>query len=714
VTTDPRNVEVAAGQGRLPDLWNEDDARGLSEPELLRYRSNLLGSDLRITNFGGGNTSAKIPMRDPLTGESVEVLWVKGSGGDLGSASLDGFASLYLDKLLGLTSLYQGPPRAESRGRKREDEMPEYFPHCTFNLNPRAASIDTPLHGFIDRRHIDHMHADAIIAIAAARNGERLTRQIFGDELAWVPWQRPGFDLGLAVGRVSRERPQSKGLILGGHGLITWASTSRECYRTTLTVIQRAADWLDARGRAEPFGPIAVPGLPPADRRARLEAVAPVLRGLLSMLGPKVMHYADSPAVLEFVGSSRCEELAALGTTCPDHFLRTRVRPLFVPFDPARDDAAGLIATLPSLIDRYRDEYAAYYTRCARADSPPMRDPSPVIVLVPGLGLLAFQSDRQTARVSAEFYESTIRIVRWAEAVDEYVPIAEQEAFDIEYWALEEAKLRRLPPQKSLDGRVALVTGGAGGIGSATARRLLAEGAAVVLLDIDEGALEETRADLARASGADRVRGVRCDVTREESVAAAFGHTVREYGGLDILVSNAGIASAAPVDETSLEVWQHNVSILATGYFLVSREAFRVMKSQGCGGSIVFIGSKNALVASPGAAAYSTAKAAALHLARSLAVEGAEFGIRANVVNPDAVIRGSRIWSGPWKAARAASNKIEEEQVEEFYRLRSLLKRSVYPEDVAEAVYFFASDASGKSTGNVLNVDAGNLAAFPR
>jgi rhamnulose-1-phosphate aldolase/alcohol dehydrogenase len=529
-----------------------------------------------------------------------------------------------------------------------------------------------------------------------------------------VPWQRPGFDLGLTVGRVARERPSSTGLILGGHGLLTWAANSRACYHTTLGAIQKAADWLDAHQKPEPLGSLVAPPLSADDRVRLLEEIAPILRGLLSTHGPKVMHYVDSPAVLEFVGSARCEALARLGTTCPDHFLRTRVRPMFVRFEPGRAGAADLIARLPAEIERYRADYTAYYQRCKHPDSPAMRDPSPVVVLVPGLGLLAFQGDKQTARVAAEFYESTVRIVRWAEAVDEYVPIPEQEAFDIEYWALEEAKLRRLPPRKSLDGRVALITGGAGGIGAATARRLAAEGASIVLVDIDEQAVGEARAALGRSVGDDRVRAIPCDVTSEASVRAAFAYAVREYGGIDILVSNAGIASASPIEETSLEMWDRNVAILATGYFLVSREAFRLMKAQGRGGSIVFIGSKNALVASPGAAAYSTAKAAALHLARALAVEGAPLGIRANVVNPDAVIRGSRIWAGEWRAARAASNKIDDEQVEEFYRQRSLLKRSVYPEDVAEAVYFFASDASAKSTGNVLNVDAGNLAAFTR
>ena len=704
--TNARDLAAPApGAGRLVDRWDERAAAGLTEPELLCYRSNLLGSDLRITNFGGGNTSAKVEERDPLTGEAVTVLWVKGSGGDLGSSSLDGFASLYLDKLLALQSRY--------RGHEREDEMPALFPHCTFNLNPRPASIDTPLHGFVPHRHIDHMHADALIAIAAARHGEALMARIFGDEMAWIPWQRPGFDLGLRVGRTA-EHPQLKGLILGGHGALTWGPTSAACYRTTLGTIQQAADWLDEQAKPEPFGPLVAPPLEPDRRNQLLTELAPVLRGLLGLLTPKVMHFVDSEGVLEFVGGSRCEALAERGTTCPDHFLRTRVRPLFVPFAPDRESAADLLARLPALVEKYRDDYTAYYNRCKRSDSPTMRDPNPVIVLIPGLGLLAFQKDKATARIAAEFYESTIRIMRWAEGVDEYVAIPEQEAFDIEYWSLEEAKLQRLPPPRSLEGRICFVTGGAGGIGRATAGRLLSEGAAVVLADIDSAAAFQARADLSSSSAPDNIRSVACDVTGESSVAAAFAEAVREFGGVDVLVSNAGIASASPIDDTTLATWHRNIDVLSTGYFLVAREAVRVMKAQRRGGSIVFVGSKNALVASPGAAAYCTAKAAAVHLARCLAVEGAPFGIRANVVNPDAVIRGSRIWSGQWRRERAASNRISEDDVDAFYRDRSLLKRSVYPDDVAEAVYFFASDRSDKSTGNILNVDAGNVTAFPR
>jgi rhamnulose-1-phosphate aldolase/alcohol dehydrogenase len=689
----------------LPNKWNAEAASRLSEPELLLYRSNLLGSDLRVTNYGGGNTSAKLVMKDPLTRRDVNVLWVKGSGGDLASMAMDGFATLYLDKLQALKALY--------RGLAHEDEMVAYFPHCTFNLNPRATSIDTPLHCFIPHRHVDHMHADAIIAIAAARDGERLTRTIFGDAIRWVPWQRPGFDLGLKVGELATES-RAVGLILGSHGLITWAETSKDCYDATLRIIQQAADWLDANGRPRPFGADVAPPLAESERYALVARIAPVLRGKLSVRASKVLHYVDSDAVLEFVGSARAQELAARGTTCPDHFLRTKIRPLFVPFAPGRESVGDLIDRFDSLIAGYCDEYVAYYERCRRSDSPPMRDPYPVIVLIPGVGLLAFQKDKATARVAAEYMVNTINVIRWAEGVDTYQPLAEQDAFDIEYWPLEEAKLQRLPKPKPLDGRVALVTGGAGGIGSAIARRLLSDGACVVLADIDRAALQQMVADLQQAHGHDRVRGVDTDVTSEPAVNAAFAFAAREFGGLDILVSNAGIASASPVDETTIAAWQRNIDILATGYFLVARDGFALMKRQGRGGSIVFVGSKNALVPSAGAAAYCTAKAAELHLARCLALEGAAHGIRVNVVNPDAVIRGSRIWSGSWRAERAASNRIEADQVEEFYRQRSLLKRDVLPEDVAEAVAFFASDLSAKSTGNIINVDAGNAAAFTR
>jgi rhamnulose-1-phosphate aldolase/alcohol dehydrogenase len=455
----------------------------------------------------------------------------------------------------------------------------------------------------------------------------------------------------------------------------------------------------------------------PLDAAAKAEllgALVPPLRGKLSAGVRKLMHFTDAPEVMEFVCAARAEELAAVGTSCPDHFVRTKIWPLFLAFDPATEQPPDLVGRLDGLLEGYRGRYAAYYERCRSASSPAMRDPWPVIVLVPGLGMLSFAKDKATARIASEFYVNAIGVMRGAESVSAYVPIPEQEAFDIEYWQLEEAKLLRMPEPKSLEGRIALVTGGAGGIGGAVARRLLADGASVVITDIDEATLDEAREGLAREHGKDRVRAFRCDVTDEGSVRASFADAVRELGGLDILVSNAGIASAAPLEQTGLELWNRNLSILATGYFLVAREAVALMKRQGIGGSIIFIGSKNALAASPGASAYGAAKAASLHLARSIAVEGAEAGIRANVVNPDAVIRGSRIWGGSWRQERAAQNRIADEEIEDFYRKRSLLKRSVLPEDVAEAVHFFASELSAKSTGNVLNVDAGNATAFTR
>ena len=694
------------GPARLQNLWDDAKAARMSEPELLLYRSNLLGSDLRITNFGGGNTSAKVAGKDPLTGQQVPVLWVKGSGGDLGSMKLDGFATLYLNRLEALRGLY--------RGREHEDEMVGYLPHCTFSLNPRAASIDTPLHAFIPRAHVDHMHPDAVIAIAASRDSERLTREVFGGELGWLAWQRPGFDLGLKLGALVQENPALVGVVLAGHGLFTWGDTSKQCYATTLRIIQKAADYLAAKGKAEPFGNAVAKPLDEEGRAAFLSELVPVLRGKLSRGVRKLMHFTDAPEVMEFVGAARAEELAAIGTSCPDHFLRTKIWPLFLAFDPAKDKPGDVAGRLDGLLEGYRARYEAYYERCKRTSSPAMRDPYPVIVLVPGVGLLSFAKDKATARIASEFYVNAINVMRGAESVSSYVPIPEQEAFDIEYWLLEEAKLQRMPKPKSLEGRIALVTGGAGGIGAAVARRLLAEGASVLITDIDAKALEAALLALSGEHGLDRVRGFRCDVTDEASVRESYACALRELGGLDILVSNAGIASAAPIEETPLELWNRNLGILATGYFLVAREAYALMKRQGIGGSIVFIGSKNALAASAGASAYSAAKAASLHLARCIALEGAEAGIRANVVNPDAVIRGSRIWGGSWRQERAAANRIADEEIEDFYRKRSLLRRSVLPEDVAEAVYFFASERSAKSTGNILNVDAGNVTSFTR
>jgi rhamnulose-1-phosphate aldolase/alcohol dehydrogenase len=691
----------------LENRWDDSFTARLSPPELLLYRSNLLGSDKRITNFGGGNTSAKVKSKDPLTGREVEVLWVKGSGGDLGTMKLDGFATLYMDKFLTLESFYKGPDS--------DSVLVPLYSHCTFNLNPRAASIDTPLHGLVDRQHVDHMHPDALIAIAASADSRALTREIYGDEIGWLPWIRPGYELGLCLRQFVRENPKARGVILEAHGLFTWADSAKACYENTLDVINRATLWLDEKSRGrEPFGAATANALAPERRREVAAAIMPRIRGLISGTTRKVGHFEDGHAVMDFVCSSALESLAALGTSCPDHFLRTKIWPLVLPFDAAREPVEELGGRVAAAIESYRERYAAYYDRCKRPGSPAMRDANPVVYLIPGVGMITFAADKATARIAGEFYINAINVMRGAASVSQYRGLPEQEAFDIEYWDLEEAKLQRMPKPKAFAGCIGLITGGAGGIGLATARRLMDEGACVVLCDIDREALSQAEAGLKKQYGADMVASCWVDVTREDAVMAGFRDGAWKFGGLDICISNAGIASAASVEDTSLAIWQRNMDILSTGYFLVAREAFRSMKVQGIGGSIVFIGSKNALAASPGATAYCTAKAAELHLARCLALEGAPAGIRVNVVNPDAVLRGSRIWQGEWAQQRADQYKTTTEELEAVYRERSLLKRSVYPEDVAEAVAFFVSERSSKSTGNIINVDAGNAAAFTR
>jgi rhamnulose-1-phosphate aldolase/alcohol dehydrogenase len=690
----------------LPNLWDDAYAATLDEPGQLLYRSNLLGSDLRITNFGGGNTSAKLAMADPLTGKSVEVLWVKGSGGDIGSMKLNGFSTLYLDKLEGLKGIY--------RGLAQEDEMVGLFNHCTFNLNPRATSIDTALHGFVPHKHVDHVHADAVIAIAASTNAEQLTREIFGGTMGYLPWQRPGFDLGLKLGKMAQVHPEYVGVILGGHGHFTWGETSKAAYETTLGIIQQAADWLAANERQPAFGGARIEPAAPAKRREVAARLMPLIRGKISRDERKVGHFTDAAEVLEFVNSKALDKLAPLGTSCPDHFLRTKIRPLVLPYDPSSDNLEAIVESLESRLEAYRADYSAYYQRCKRPDSPAMRDPNAVIYLVPAVGMISFAKDKATARIASEFYVNAINVMRGASGVSDYVGLQEQEAFDIEYWLLEEAKLQRLPKPKSLAGRIAYITGGAGGIGGATALRLLGEGACVVVADIDQSALDERLAAIIKKFGKDSAVGVKLDVVSEDQVIASFRETVLAYGGVDIVVSNAGIASASPIEDTSLALWQKNVDVLATGYFLVAREAFRLMQRQKCGGAVIFVASKNGLAASPGASAYCAAKASEIHLARCLALEGAIHGIRVNTVNPDAVLRGSKIWAGEWRQQRAASNKVSEDELEEVYRQRSMLKLSVLPEDIAEGIYFFASDLSAKSTGNILNVDAGNAQSFTR
>jgi rhamnulose-1-phosphate aldolase/alcohol dehydrogenase len=692
---------------RLANLWDDAKAASMSEPERLVYRSNLLGSDKRVTNYGGGNTSSKIMQKDPLTGEMVEVLWVKGSGGDNASIKLDGFATLYMDKLRALKGLY--------RGVEFEDEMVGYLPHATFNLNPRASSIDTPLHAYVNRPYVDHMHPDAIIAIAASKNSKELTQQIFGDVIGWLPWKKPGFELGLWLEKFCLDNPNAKGVVLESHGLFTWGDTPKECYETTIAIINQAIEWFEKNTEGKTiFGGVATQSLDADARRAVAARLMPKIRGFISEDSHKLGHFDDSAAVLEFVNSQNLRPLAALGTSCPDHFLRTKIRPLVIDFDPANPDVDAVIAGLGDQIAAYRVDYQAYYDRCKHDNSPAVRDPNAVVYLIPGVGMITFAKDKATARISGEFYVNAINVMRGASTVSEYQGLPEQEAFDIEYWLLEEAKLARMPKPKSLAGKIALVTGGAGGIGKATAARLLREGACVVLADIDQAALDAATAELSGVFGADFVRPVNINVTKEDQVISGFAHAVVEFGGLDILVSNAGLASSAPIEETSLELWNKNMDILSTGYFLVSREAFKIFRAQKIGGNVVFVASKNGLAASPNAAAYCTAKAAEIHLARCLALEGAEAQIRVNVVNPDAVLRGSKIWAGEWLEQRASTYKTDKDGLEEMYRQRSMLKRSVFPEDIAEAIYFFASEASAKSTGNIINVDAGNAQSFPR
>lgn len=689
----------------LDNRWDDQKAATLDEPGKLLYRSNLLGADKRITNYGGGNTSAKVSETDPLTGKPVEVLWVKGSGGDVGTIKLDGFATLYMEKLESLKSIYKGVAD--------EDRMVGFLPHCTFNLNSRAASIDTPLHGFVPFRHVDHMHPDAIIAIAASKNSRELTKEVFGDEIGWLPWRRPGFQLGLDLGAYAAAHPNSKGVVLESHGLFTWADDAKECYELTLDIINRAIVWFDAKTAGKPaFGGEATASLDASARRAIAARLMPEIRGKIGVAERKLGHFDDQPAVLEFVNSRDLHPLAALGTSCPDHFLRTKIRPLVLDVDAANPDAA--VEALDAALEAYRTDYARYYNACKHDNLPAMRDPNPVIFLIPGVGMLSFAKDKATARIAGEFYVNAINVMRGASSVSDYQGLPEQEAFDIEYWLLEEAKLQRMPKPKSLAGRVAFVTGGAGGIGRATAERLLGQGACVVLADIDAEALKAAHQDFAARYSADAVRGVQLNVTDEAAVIASFAEASIEFGGVDILVSNAGIASSAPIEVTELAMWNRNMDILATGYFLVSREAFRLFRRQKIGGNVVFVASKNGLAASPNASAYCAAKAAEIHLARCLALEGAEAGIRVNTVNPDAVLRGSKIWNGEWREQRAASSNLQVDELEEHYRKRSLLKLNVLPEDIAEAIYFLASDASAKSTGNIINVDAGNVQSFTR
>ena len=683
---------------RVPESrWDTAPAGAHADTDLLIIRSRLLGGDLAVTNYGGGNTSAKVLAKDPLTGAEVRVLWVKGSGGDLGTIGADGFAVLSLEKLEAADKLY--------RGAEHEDAMVDFLPHCAFNLSTRAASIDTPLHALLPFAHIDHVHPDAVTAIAAAGDGERLTQDVFGGRIGWLPWRRPGWELARQLAAAVKAHPKWKGVVLQNHGLVTWGDDARACYENTIVTIRAAAEFLNARlAVGVAFGGQKSNALQDGARKARASEFIARLRPQLAP--SKVAHYSDTQEVLEFVCSQELERLAQIGTSCPDHFLRTKIRPLVLSADA--DDEA-----MKAAIAGYRASYGRYYEACKHANSPSMRDPDPVLIAAPGIGLVSFARDKATARIASEFFQNAINVIRGAESVSRYQGLPDQEAFDIEYWLLEEAKLRRMPAPKPLQGKVAMITGGAGGIGRAIAQRLSDDGACVFLVDRSADALANATESLVTRGGADKVAGALADVTHEQSMLDAFRECVLAFGGVDILVANAGLASSAPIEETSLEQWREAFAVLGDGYFLAAREAFKLMKAQG-GGSMVFVASKNALAATPGAAAYASAKAAELHLARCLALEGAPHNIRVNAVNPDAVLRGSQIWNGAWRAERAAAYGIAEDQLEEHYRKRSLLQQMVLPEDVAEAVAFFAGSASAKSTGNILNVDGGNMVAFTR
>ncbi|MGW5190570.1 bifunctional aldolase/short-chain dehydrogenase [Kribbella sp. NPDC004138] len=667
-------------------------------------RSNRLGADPRNTNYAGGNTSAKATATDPVTQDPVDLVWVKGSGGDLGTLTAAGLAVLRLDRLNALVDTYPGV--------EREDEMVAAFDYCLHGKGGAAPSIDTAMHGLVDAPHVDHLHPDSGIALATAADGEKLTAECFGDRVVWVPWRRPGFQLGLDIAAVKRDNPQAIGCVLGGHGITAWGNTSEECEANSLDIIRTAERFLADRGVAEPFGAV-VAGfepLDPAERQLKAAALAPVIRGLASTDKPQVGHFNDSDVVLEFTAREKLAELAALGTSCPDHFLRTKVRPLVLDL-PANAPLEDAVARLKELHAAYREDYAAYYDRHAEADSPAMRGADPAIVLVPGVGMFSFGKDKQTARVAGEFYVNAINVMRGAEAVSTYAPIDEREKFRIEYWALEEAKLQRMPKPKPLATRVAFVTGGGSGIGKAIAQRLAAEGACVVVADLDLAAAEAVAKEI---GSSDVAVAVGADVSSADAVEAALREAVLAFGGVDLIVNNAGLSISKSLLDTTERDWDLQHDVMAKGSFLVSRAAAKVLIDQGMGGDIVYISSKNSVFAGPNNVAYGSAKADQAHQVRLLAAELGEYGVRVNGVNPDGVVRGSGIFAGGWGAKRAAVYGVPEEELGAYYAQRTLLKREVLPENVAAAVFALTGGDLTHTTGLHVPVDAGVAAAFLR
>ncbi|MFV5695268.1 bifunctional aldolase/short-chain dehydrogenase [Flavobacterium sp. LB3P122] len=697
-------------------LWDDAKAAALAGDEvaLFIYRSNLLGADLRLTNYGGGNTSVKIIDKDPLTGADSEVMWIKGSGGDIGTLTKSGCAALYLERLLNLENVY--------RGIEFEDEMVELFNHCIFDLASKAPSIDTPLHGFLPFKHIDHLHPDAAIAIAAAKDGAKITEELFNGEIGWVGWQRPGFDLGLQMRACLEEAgakgKKLKGVMLGSHGLFTWGDTSYESYVNTLEITEKCAAYLESNyGKKRPvFGGQKIESLDVEARQLKGAKVAPILRGFCSSERKMIGHYTDDSRVLEFINSNDLEKLAPLGTSCPDHFLRTKISPLVLGLDPNEDlsDVEAIKAKLTPAFEAYRAMYAEYYNTCKKSNSPAMRDPNPVVILYPGVGMFTFAKDKTMARLASEYYINAVNVMKGAEAVSEYTSLPRQEAFDIEYWLLEEAKLQRMAKPKALSGRIALITGSAGGIGKAIAKRFAEEGACVVINDINEERLQDATADFIKTFGKDAISSTLLNVTDEKSTEKALDAACLAFGGADIIVNNAGISISKSIAEHTLEEWDRLYDILVKGQFIVSKAGTEVMRKQGFGGDIVNIVSKNAVVAGPNNPGYGSAKAAQAHLTRLMAAELGADKIRVNTVNPDAVISDSNIWSGGWADGRAKAYGITVAELPAYYAKRTLLNEIILPDDIANACFAFVGGLLNKSTGNALNVDGGLAMGFYR
>ena len=693
-------------------LWDEAKAASLAGDEvaLLIYRSNLLGADLRLTNYGGGNTSCKALAKDPLKGKEAEVMWVKGSGGDLGTLKANGLAALYVDRLLSLKNVY--------RGIEYEDEMVELFNHCIFDLASKAPSIDTALHGFLPFKHIDHLHPDAAIAIAAAKNGKKITQELFSGTIGWVEWQKPGFDLGLKLKTCLDENPGIRGIMLGSHGLFTWGDTAYESYINTLEVIELCAAYIEdnIQKNKPAFGGEKIQSLTKDNRLEQAAALAPVLRGFCSSERKMIGHFTDDEKVLQFINSNDLDRLAPMGTSCPDHFLRTKISPLVLTLSPDENlnDLKSIKAKLAPAFDAYRKMYTDYYTKCKHANSPAIRDANPVVILYPGVGMFTFAVNKQTARVAAEFYANAINVMRGAEAISAYTSLPRQEAFNIEYWLLEEAKLQRMPKPKTLSGRVALITGSAGGIGKAIAKKFADEGACIVINDNDSQRLATAEEVFQKQYGNDVFTTVVLDVTSREAIEKAYRQTALSFGGVDIVVNCAGLSISKPIEEHTDKDWDLLYDVLVKGQFIVTQEGVAIMRKQNFGGDVLNIVSKNALVSGPNNAGYGSAKAAQLHLSRLNAAELGKDKIRVNVVNPDAVISESKIWEGAWAEGRAKAYGVKVEELPEFYAKRTLLNEIINPGDIADACFAFVSGLLNKSTGNVLNVDGGIATAFVR